>query len=117
VGKVELNVLNLRFLLTNCIVDLPTVALRQSALSCTLQLQQIKTENCSIIFNQRRHMQTEGIMGHLRRLCDVDVLLHAKLLPKDGYRAANLHMRQLLLAIDQYDCLLFNLVSNEAPLI
>jgi hypothetical protein len=36
VGKVELNVLDLWFLLTNCIVNLPTVALCQSALSCTL---------------------------------------------------------------------------------
>lgn len=62
-------------------------------------------------------MQTEGVMGHLRRLCDVDVLLNAKLLPKDGYRATDLHMGQLLLAIDQNDCLLFNLISNEAPFV
>ena len=56
-------------------------------------------------------------MCHLRRPCNINILLNSELLPEDRHCATHLNMTQLLLSIDQQHSLLLYLITNEAKVI
>ena len=99
------------------LVDLPHVLCCDANFARRVVPEQVDDLAGAVGVKDVLEVQAEGLLGHLGVSSEEDVLSQAPLLPKDGHRAADLHMTDQEASSDDHDLLCLTKVGHIAHII